>query len=70
MDRDKQLRLNFESPPEPPAPAVCRLVSNCTSTLARAGVVLLPTGIERARKKALERETELLKRVLRRSLHF
>lgn len=70
MDRDKQLSLNFEPPPEPPAPAVRRLVSNSTQTLASAEVVLLPTGAERARKKALERERELLKRVLRRSLHF
>jgi hypothetical protein len=68
MDRDKQLPLNFEPPPEPGSSATqCSRAAACA---ASAKILPMPDAAGRIRKVAAEREAELLERVLRRTNYF
>ncbi|MFM0235918.1 hypothetical protein [Paraburkholderia sediminicola] len=73
MDRDKQLSLNFEllHEPHPPAAPSSRAENERQMVANKSAEILrIPNGTERERTKAVQREAELLHRVLRRARHF
>jgi len=73
MDRDRQLPLNFGPPQEPVTVVALGQHSagqHQLNTVRTADILHLPSAAERERKRASEREAELLERVLRRAWQF